>query len=84
VTAVRVRADPADPALTRRIAGFLGNMFHKQQPPPQQQQMAPQKSGMGMGGALALGAGGLLGGMVLGEAMEVRVRIRVVGRVLTS
>jgi hypothetical protein len=55
-----------------------------QNTPPPQQQMAPQKSGMGMGGALALGAGGLLGGMVLGEAIEVRFRVRVTHRVLTS
>ena len=37
----------------------------------QQYQQAPQKSGgMGMGGAMALGAGGLVGGLLIADAIN--------------
>ncbi|KAF7301170.1 WW domain-containing protein [Mycena indigotica] len=56
-------------------SGLFGGMFgnHQQQPPPVQTvyvQEQPKKSGMGMGGALALGAGGLLGGALLASAFD--------------
>lgn len=54
-----------------QYGGYPPQQGYYQGYPPQQQYGSPKKSGLGVGGAAALGVGGgLLGGVLLGEALE--------------